>query len=271
MDPSVGVINWIWLLFWPWLGSGLGSTSRWFGWDLRPGPSCMGGVMLVGSHGESLGMGVEGLGVSSHSLAIPSTRKRVRPWGNMGWLPNSLSTSNQTCFFLCFSSVGVGASSHCTLFLEWQALGCRWRSSMEQLSCSSAGQDYWGLGEGDWCWLWHWGEELWCHFDLSLPLEWKHHFLDPDHPARVSSLGHLADSTPRVQLRGTGLWGGMAACASPASCSGPSQSSFTLQASLGHMLGEFLTQLPHAFILLSAGEYAGHHYMLSPVDLFINL
>ena len=86
MDSPTGVVNWIWFLLCPWLGlgSGLGLTSGWFGWDFRPGPSCIGGVVLGalagGDHGESLGMGVEGLEESSHSSVAPSTRKRVRPW-----------------------------------------------------------------------------------------------------------------------------------------------------------------------------------------------
>ena len=47
-----------------------------------------------------MGMGVEKLGVSSHSAAVPSAKKRVRPMGNIRSSPNSSSTSNLTCFLL---------------------------------------------------------------------------------------------------------------------------------------------------------------------------
>ena len=56
------------------------------------------GSSLGTNHGESMGTGVEELGVSSHSLAMPSARKSVRPGGNVGSSPNSLSTSKLTCF-----------------------------------------------------------------------------------------------------------------------------------------------------------------------------
>ena len=113
------LVNGIWFL-WPWLGSGLGSTSGWSGWDFRPGSSGMGGMVLRalsgGSCGESLGMAVKGLGASSHSSAMPSARKRVRPWGNVGSSPRSPSTSNLTCFL---SSPQPVLRYHLTMPCSW--------------------------------------------------------------------------------------------------------------------------------------------------------
>ena len=92
MDPPMGIVNEIWFL-WLWSGSRLGLTSGWPGWDFRPG-SCMGGAALKalgeGWLLETLGTEVKWPEASSHSLAIPSTRKNVRPWGNVGSLPGSL-------------------------------------------------------------------------------------------------------------------------------------------------------------------------------------
>ena len=135
MDPPMGVVNGIHFLLWLWSGSGLESTIRWPCWDFRPGPSCIGGVALGflagGHHGESFGTGVERLEVSSHSLVVPSARKRVRASGNVGSSPSSLSMSNLTCFFLGFSLVGMGVSSHCALLLDSWGLCCRLRSFVE--------------------------------------------------------------------------------------------------------------------------------------------
>ena len=111
-----------------------------------------------------------------------------------------MSTSNVTCFFLCFSSVGVGASCFCTLLWDSWDLCCRSRSSRGQLNQSLAGWDCGGLGEGDWCLLGHWGEGLWQCLDLSLL--WEGHLLDPTGPVEWSSLSHLTDSAPKAQLRG---------------------------------------------------------------------
>ena len=74
----------------------------------------------------------------------------------------------------------------------------------------------------------HWlgslrGGVLTCQLNLSLPLEWECHFVNPDHPAEVSSLGHLANSTQRVPVEGD--WSHEAEWlmgASPTSYSGPS-------------------------------------------------
>ena len=111
-----------------------------------------------------MGMGVDGLGVSSCSLAMSSARKRVRPGGNVWSLPNSSFTSNLTCFFLGgFSSVGVRASYHYALLLDLWDLSCRWRSSMEWLSHSLVEWDCGGLGEGNWCQLGHWEEGLYSY------------------------------------------------------------------------------------------------------------
>ena len=137
MDPSAGVVNLSQLFFWLWAGSGLGLTSRWFGWDFRPGPSCIGGTALRPHWGMAMG-------------TLQSwERKRVRSGGNGGLLPNSLYTSNLTCFLLFVSSsAGVGASSCCTMLLDSWDLSCRWRSSMEQLSYLSAGWDHGGPRAG---------------------------------------------------------------------------------------------------------------------------
>ena len=67
---------------------------------------------------------------------------------------------------------------------------------MQWLSCSSAGWDYGGLGEGDWYRLGHGWEGLWCCLDLFLPLEGEHHFLKANHLADVSFISHLANSAP---------------------------------------------------------------------------
>ena len=133
---------------------------------------------------------------------MPSHRKRVRPRGNVGSLPNSSSTSNLICFFYCFSSVGVGASCCCTLLWDLWDLNCRWRSLREWLSHLSAGQDCGRLGEGDWCLLGHWGEALW--WCLNQFLIQEHCLLDPSCPVEWSSLGPLADSTNKAQLRENG-------------------------------------------------------------------
>ena len=173
-----------------------------------------------------MGTGVGEPGVSSQSATMPSTKKRVRPRGYVGSSPNSSSTSNLTCF-LSFSSASVGVSSWCDLLLDSWSLGCKLRCSMECLSCSLAGQNHGEAGKGDWHWLGHEGEELWCCLDLFSSLEWECH-LNPDCPAGVSLLSQLANSTPGAQLRGLGLWRRMAMGTSPASRKGPSQHSPTL-------------------------------------------
>ena len=50
--------------------------------------------------------------------------------------------------------------------------------------------------EGDWDGPQHSDEGLWHHPDLLLPLNWEHHFCDPNSSIRESSLGHLAASLP---------------------------------------------------------------------------
>ena len=146
-------------------------------------------------------MGVEGLGASSGSLAMPSTRKKVRPKGNVGSLPNSPSTSNLTCFYLAFSSVGMGC--HLDMPISWicRVLVVGWGIyRVVELLVGRIGL-WGGLGKGYWCQLGHWGEGLSCHLDLSLPLEWEC-LLNPDHPAGVSSFSHLAESIPQGQAEG---------------------------------------------------------------------
>ena len=93
-------------------------------------------------------MQVKGPGASSHSFTMPSARKRVRHWGNVGVSPRSPFTSNLTCFFGFFSA-GVGMSCHCDLLLDLCTLVCKSRFFIEWLSCSSAGLDHMGLGKGD--------------------------------------------------------------------------------------------------------------------------
>ena len=92
-------------------------------------------------------MEVKGPEASSHSLAIPSTRKRFRPWGNVGASHRSPSTSNLTCFLV--SQLVWG--HHVTAPYPWISMGfvCKLRFFIEQLSCSLAGWDLGGLGKGD--------------------------------------------------------------------------------------------------------------------------
>ena len=73
---------------------------------------------------------------------------------------------------------------------------------MWRQSCSPAGPDFGGLGKGDWDSPHHCGEGLWCPLDLPLLLNWEHHFHDPDHLIRESSLGHLATSLPSGSAEG---------------------------------------------------------------------
>ena len=104
-----------WIHLWGWLtGSGssfsLGQcwdqdwpADGWVGTSGLAPPVYAGqcwGPLLGDCHVESLGMEEEGLGASFHTLAVPSTRKMVRPWGNVGSLPYPPSTSNLTCFSL---------------------------------------------------------------------------------------------------------------------------------------------------------------------------
>ena len=152
------------------------------------------GPSLGDGLGEFIGMGVKELEASSHSLAAPSSMKRVRPRGNVGLSHNSPSTSNLTSFFLhCFSSVVVGTSCHTLLWDSWH-VSCRWRSLRECLSHLSAGWDHGGLEEGGWHLLGHQGKGLWHCLDLSLAQEC--HLLDPTCPVEWSFLSGLAASMP---------------------------------------------------------------------------
>ena len=147
-----------------------------------------------------MGMGAEELGASSCSLATPSTRKRVRFGGNVGSLPNSSSTLNHTCFF-GFSSAYVGGIISLCPAPRFMGSGLQVETfhGAAELLISRIGSL--GLGEGDQCQLGHWGEGLWHHLDLSLPLKWECHLLELNLPAEVYSLSHLADSAPNAQLR----------------------------------------------------------------------
>ena len=279
--------HWQWLIFsisawihlWGWLMRSGPSSFDW-GWDwdwsaegqarvlgLAP-PVWVGqhwGLLEGGGSGGSSCMGITVPGVLSCSLLEPSTRKRVRPGGNVGSLPRSPSSSNLTCFFSF--TAGVGVSSHCTLLLDLQGLVYKLRFFIEWLSCSVTGQDHGGLGEGDWCLLGHWGMGLSCHLDLSLPLE-QECLLTSDFPVGVSSFSHLATSVPYVRWEGTGSWGGMIVQTSFASQRGLDHSNFTLQASPGHVPVEFPVQLPHAPVLSLVGEYTWCNSKFSSVNLF---
>ena len=87
------------------------------------------------------------LGVFLHFGDAPSAKEWVRTEGKCGSSPNSLSTSNWTCF-LGLSSLCGETSHHHALSLDSCDLGCNSRFFMEQCSCSSAGQDHKGLGRG---------------------------------------------------------------------------------------------------------------------------
>ena len=99
--------------------------------------------------------GVEVQGASSHSLAMPPTRKVVSSVSRVGSLPKSCLMSNLTCFF--FQSLGthfsmgscgghslvcVGASPPCTLLWDFCGIVCRWRSPREWLNHLSTEHDH---------------------------------------------------------------------------------------------------------------------------------
>ena len=111
----------------------------------------MGGVALRAlGRGQLWGIPRQGsIGARSSfcSLAAPSAKKRVRPWGNMGSSPRSPSTSNLPCYL---ASQLVLGCSHSTLLLDFWGLVCKMRSFIEQLSHLLEGWDHGGLGEGDW-------------------------------------------------------------------------------------------------------------------------
>ena len=125
-------------------------------------PSLVGGMALGAFAGRSLWgihrQGSRGWGASSCSSAMPTARKVVSSVCRVRSLPKSSLTSNLTCFFFMsleahssmgsyegHSLVGVGASPLYTLLQDFRSFGCRWRSSIEWLSCSSA-----GCYHGDW-------------------------------------------------------------------------------------------------------------------------
>ena len=187
------------------------SLSLWEVWHWEP--------LLGSTHGKFTDRGVEGQGVSSHSLAMPPTRKVVSSAGRVGSWPKASLTSNLTCFFFwssgVHSSVGscgghslvcVGASPLHTVLQEFHGLECRWRFPREQLTHSFVGCDHGGLGEEDWCLLADWDKGLWCLCERFWLLEWEHHLLDC--PVDRSSLGCLASSAPWGLTEGdwTHLW-----------------------------------------------------------------
>ena len=145
-NPPAWVLHRIWALFLVLLGIKSGIdwgdiTVRTLG-QAPPVRSWLCWELLVGAgnwEGE--------LGVLLHLGAAPSVKKKMRSEGKPDSSPNSLSTSNQTCF-LGFSLV-CREVLHCSvLFLDSWDLGCSLRFSMEQWSHSSAGQDHGGLGVG---------------------------------------------------------------------------------------------------------------------------
>ena len=169
-DPMVWIPHRVQpLSFWPcldcewvWLGD---AAARTLGWA-PPVRAWLCWGILVG-----VGSSTVKLGAFLHSGAAPSAKKWVRSEGKSGLPPNSLSTSNQTCF-LGFSSFCGEAWHCCALSFDSWDLACNLGFSMEQWSHSSAGQDHGGVGEGDWHWLGHEGEGLWHHLNPLLPLEW---------------------------------------------------------------------------------------------------
>ena len=174
---------------------------------------------------ESMGSEVEELGALLCSAAVPYTKKRVRPVGNVGLSPNSLSTSNLTCFLLSLSSMGL--PSHCTLLLDSWGLSCKWRCSMEWLSHSSAGRDHGGLGESDWCQLRHGGEGFGSSLTYSFP--WNGSIsLTWIVLLRCLLLVAWLTLPPWASWGGLGLWSGMAMGIPLASQRWPRQSSCTL-------------------------------------------
>ena len=199
----------VWYHFEPWPRL----SSREFGWDLRLGSSHACRMVLGAFAGRQLwgfqGQGSRGAGSVILLFGLTPTRKVVRSGGSVRLLPNSSSTSNLTCFFICclygnssigscrggHSSVGVGVSSHYTLLWDLHGLRCRLRSSREQLHHLLAGH-VWGGWERMTGASLGTGMRVWCHLNLSLPLEWEHCLLDPDYTVEGSSLGCLTDSAP---------------------------------------------------------------------------
>ena len=113
-NPLMQVFHRIWSLSsWPCSGSRVGLTMGQYSWNFRPGLSCQGMAVLGAFRG--VGSWAGKLGALLHSGAAPSSKKRVRSEGKFGSSPNSLSTSNQTCF-LSFSSV-CGEALHCHALL----------------------------------------------------------------------------------------------------------------------------------------------------------
>ena len=98
---------------------------------------------------------------------------------------------NLTCFF-GFSLTGVGALLCHTLLLDSQVLECNFRSLMWRQRLLTCSIWSWRTGDCPQCC----GEEIWCHVDLLLLLDWEYCFCDLDHPVGKSSLGHLATSLP---------------------------------------------------------------------------
>ena len=127
---------------WDWDQAVEGSAGT-FGWAPPMWVRQHWGSSLGGSHGGSMDKGVEGLGASSHSSAIPPTRKVVSSVGRVGSLPKSSLMWNVTCFFLQPSGahssmhscggggcplVCMGASPLLDLLWDAHGCGCRWRS-----------------------------------------------------------------------------------------------------------------------------------------------
>ena len=178
-DPSVRIPDRVWSVpscpcLGPWVGLTRGNCCQ----ILGPCSPCQGKAVL----GALVGVGT------------PSAKKWTNCTGRSGSAPNSLSTSNWTCF-LSFSSFCGEASHHCTWFPC-----CNLRPSMEWQSCLS-GWDHGGLGEGDWSWWRCEREGICCHLDPLLPLEWD--FLLPDQdclPCCLASRAWSSSSGPWEHL-----------------------------------------------------------------------
>ena len=249
-------------------GIGIEQPRVWWGPSNEPlscGWDGTGGPHWEVAMGGSMDKGVEGQGASSCFSALPPARIVVSSMGRLGSLPKSPPMSNWTCFFFwslgAHSSMGscggnslvcLGASLLCALLQDFCGLGCRWRSPREQLIHSFAGHGHGWLGEGDWHILGGWGKGLQCLCEWFWLLEQEHHLLAC--LLNGSSLGCLAASAPWGLAEGdwAHLWEHP-----PTLWGGPSRYGSPLEASSGHMLGQFQAQFLYAFLLLMLGSMLG--------------
>ena len=194
-NPPPWMFYRIWpLSFWPCPGSRVGSTRGYCCWNFRPGSSCQ-GMAVLGAFG-----GGWQLDRQTGSVLSLAGRKRIKSEGKSGSLPNSSSTSNQTCFLSYSSFCGEALCQH-ALPLDSQTMGCSLSFLSEQWSHLSAGWNCGGLKVEDQHWLGCEGEGLWCHLNPLLPLEWVL-LPDLDHPFCPSSSRACSSSTrPQEHLQ----------------------------------------------------------------------